>query len=260
MPSLATPVFSAWLIVFFCFRVSAAAAEPQSVRLELLLAVDCSSSVTEQEFRLQMLGIASAFEDPAVLAAIEDSRPQGIAVSLLQWSSVHAQSLTIGWTHIASAEDALWFAQLVRRSERQIKGGATGMNTAMLEAIRAIRRNDFEGERKAIDVSGDGRANEGESPALARALANQAGITVNGLAILNEEPNLTDYYAAWVVGGPGSFLMTADNFEDFAEAMQRKIYFEITGAPIAAAPGTGLSAQANSSIPPKRQPVLRERR
>lgn len=114
------------------------------------------------------------------------------------------------------------------------------MSTAMAEAIRALEQNAFHGERRVIDVSGDGRANEGESPAIARAYANRIGITINGLAILNEEPDLTRYYLAGVVGGPGSFLLTAVDFDDFAESMRRKLYFEIVGPPIAAAPNTGL--------------------
>ncbi len=240
------------IVLGFCIWVSVAAetAASQPVDLELVLAVDSSSSVTDDEFRLQMLGIATAFEDPSVLAAIEETAPLGIVVRLLQWSSNAAQAVAIDWTLISSTEEALAFAQKVRRSGRLVSGGATSMNNAMIEAVQSIRNNNFEGARKAIDVSGDGRANEGESPAIARAFANQLGITINGLAILNEEPQLADYYHAWVVGGPGSFLLTADDFDDFAVAMQRKLYFEISGAPIAAAPGNVSYAQRQSAETP----------
>lgn len=239
---------SALAAVFcICSSGSFGAAASQTVDLELVLAVDSSSSVTDDEFRLQMLGIAAAFEDPSVLAAIEETAPLGIAVTLLQWSSNAAQAVAIDWTRITSSPEALLFAQQVRGSKRLVSGGATSMSNAIIHAVHSIQRNSFEGLRKAIDVSGDGRANEGESPAVARAYANQLGITINGLAILNEEPQLTDYYQAWVVGGPGSFLLTADDFDDFAVAMQRKLHFEISGAPIAAAPGSGLYAQDQSA-------------
>ena len=229
------------LIVFLSFAPrpgwtdlrDASATERRLVHLELVLAVDSSSSVTDDEFVLQMEGIAGAFEDPAVLQAIEETAPNGIAVSLLQWSSHGAQAVALDWTHVTSAEDALAVARQVRRSGRLIGGGATSMSTALAQATLALENNVYHGERRVIDVSGDGRANEGESPAVARAIANQAGITINGLAILNEEPDLTAYYQAWVVGGPGSFLLTADDFTDFAVSMKRKLYFEIVGPAIA---------------------------
>src|SRR3546814_13010333 len=88
-----------------------------------------------------------------------------------------------------------------------------------------MRISDWSSDVCSSDLSGDGRSNEGGSPAFARAAANRAGITINGLAILNEEPELAGYYIAGVVGGPGAFLLTADDFQDFAVAMRRKLYF-----------------------------------
>ena len=112
----------------------------------------------------------------------------------------------------------------------------TALGNAMDRAARWTQTNGYLGERVVVDVSGDGRSNEGGSPAFARAAANRLGITINGLAILNEEPGLARYYIAGVVGGPGSFLLTADDFEDFAVAMRRKLYFEIVGPPVVEAP------------------------
>ena len=218
------------------FGTAGASAESRYVRLELLLAVDCSFSVSIEEFNLQMEGIALAFEHPSILGAIEQTGGQGIAVSLVQWSSLNDQAVALGWTHIRGIGDALAFARSVRGVGRLINGGSTSLGTVMNKAVGSIESNGIEGERRVIDVSGDGRANEGESPAHARAYANRAGITVNGLAILNEEPNLAAYYLAWVVGGPGSFLLTADDYYDFIEAIRRKLYMEITGPPIASNP------------------------
>ncbi len=220
----------------------ATAAEP--VHLELVLAVDCSSSVNAEEFALQMGGIAAAFEDPEVLTAIEQTGERGIAVALLQWSSAGARAEAIPWTRIRGRADALDFAGRLRGTARLVPGGATAIGNAIDAAVLWILGNGYRGERAIIDVSGDGRSNEGGSPALARAAANAAGITVNGLAILNQEPDLGRYYLAGVVGGPGAFLLTTASFEDFAAAMRRKLYFEIVGAPVAKAPG-----------PPGRRPL-----
>jgi len=231
-----------WLSLAFVFvlnivfDVADVSAEPRHVRLELLLAVDCSFSVTDEEFDLQIQGIALAFEHPSILAAIEQAGDQGIAVSLVQWSGLNDQAVALDWNHIKSVGDALAFAKDVRRVGRLVNGGGTSLGTAITKAVEVIETNDIEGVRRVIDVSGDGRANVGESPALARAFANQSGITVNGLAILNEEPDLASYYLAWVVGGPGSFLLIADDYYDFIEAIRRKLQMEIIGPPIAGAP------------------------
>lgn len=208
----------------------------EAVRLELVLAVDCSSSVNHEEFVLQMEGIASAFEDPSVLAALAQGGERGIAVSLLQWSSARTQVAAVPWVHVADEADALAFAATVRATRRAVPGGATAVGNAIAAAAALTRGNTYRGERTVIDVSGDGRSNEGGAPAFARAAANRAGITINGLAILNEEPELAGYYMAGVVGGPGAFLLTADAFEDFAVAMRRKLYFEIIGPPVVEAP------------------------
>lgn len=219
---------------FCCAAVTAAAAQP--VRLELVLAVDCSSSVNRDEFSLQMEGIAGAFEDAAVLAALTQIGDGGIAVGLLQWSSAGAQTRAIAWTRIDSAAGAVAFAAQVRGTGRLVAGGATALGNAIETAAAWTRDNSYQGERVVIDVSGDGRSNEGGSPAFARAAAIRAGVTINGLAILNEEPDLARYYLAGVVGGPGAFLLTAEDFDDFATAMRRKLFFEIAGAPVAQLP------------------------
>lgn len=237
----------------FCAGLGATpAAAGQAVRLELVLAVDCSSSVNRDEFTLQMEGIAGAFEDPAVLAALEQTGERGIAVALLQWSSARAQTEAIPWTHINTRPAAFAFAARARAIGRKVPGGATALGNAMDVAAAWTQNNDFIGERVVIDVSGDGRSNEGGSPAFARAAANRLGITVNGLAILNEEPGLARYYIAGVVGGPGSFLLTADDFQDFAVAMRRKLYFEIVGPPVAELPPTAPEKQARLNRGPGR--------
>jgi hypothetical protein len=216
--------------------VSAPALADELVRLELVLAVDCSSSVNRDEFLLQMEGIATAFEDAGVLAALAQLGELGVAVGLLQWSSSGAQVKAIPWTHIGSDADALAFAARIRATGRVVHGGATALGSAIDAAAAWTQDNGYHGERKVIDVSGDGRSNEGGSPTFARAAAISAGFTINGLAILNEEPALAGYYIAGVVGGPGSFVLTADDFEDFAKAMRRKLYLEIAGPPVAEAP------------------------
>lgn len=230
--------------------LQAAEARAQQVALELVLMVDCSSSVDRREYELQMRGLAEAFRDPRVLSALESTAPQGIAVALLQWSGHQKQERAIEWTHLTDAASAAAFAAQIEATPRLVIGGPTAIGSAVMEASAWINGNSFQGERRTIDVSGDGRANQGIAPSYARSTAVAAEITINGLAILNEEPNLGDYYAAGVIGGPGAFLLTAEDSEDFAQAMRRKLFYEISGPPVAVLP----------PYPELRDPLQRARR
>ncbi len=215
-----------------------AAASPTSagaltpVALELVLAVDASGSVHEGEFALQVDGVAAAFRDPGVLAAIEAQGPDGIAVAVLQWSGSGQQVVAVDWTLIRDREAAAEFADRVEATPRMIEG-ETAIAPAIAFAWRMIETNDFEGGRKTIDVSGDGSANVGPDPDEVRDAAVAAGLTINGLAILNEQPDLADYYREFVTGGTGSFVIEARSYSDFARAMRIKLLEEIRAAPVA---------------------------
>ena len=218
--------------------LSRAAAE--NVVLELVLAIDVSSSVNEEEYILQMKGFAEAFRHPAVVAVIESLGSKGMVVTLIQWSGADTYVQVIDWTRINGRASAEAFAGQIENAPRLIEGGATAIGDAMLFARALIELNGYNGTRRTVDVSGDGIANQGKQPAVARALLNAENITVNGLAILNEEPRLGAYYKAGVVGGPNAFLVTATDFEDFARAIRIKLITEIDGPLISRNPGHDL--------------------
>jgi hypothetical protein len=211
-------------------------AQAENVALELVLAIDVSSSVNNDEYRLQMSGFAEAFRHPAVITVIESLGGQSIVVTLAQWSGADTYVQAIDWTRIKDRASAQAFAAEIEKAPRLIEGGATAIGDAMLFARALLELNDFTGTRRTIDISGDGIANQGKHPAAARALLNADGITVNGLAILNEEPRLGAYYRAGVVGGPNAFLITATDFDDFARAIRIKLVTEIDGPLISALP------------------------
>ncbi len=227
-----------FLVLSLCPRPgdSLAQSQAQAVALELVLAVDCSSSVDQREFALQMTGIADAFEDPAVLAALDSAAPGGIAVSLLQWSGAGDQVFAVPERRVASHGEAARFAAEVRSSGRLVPGGATSISQALRVSREWLLNNDFVGERRVIDVSGDGRNNVGGGVEHQRALTLQAGISINGLAILQDKFDLSLYYGRRVIGGQGAFMLSATTFDDFAEAIRRKLILEITGLQVAAAP------------------------
>jgi hypothetical protein len=184
------------------------------VDLQLVLAVDSSASIDAGEFALQMAGIAAAFRDAGVVAATGSGPLGRIAVAAMFW----AES---GWDK--------------DRTPRRIEGG-TGIGHAVLYGVRMIEDSGFVSERRVIDVSGDGRETTMRefniTPGQARIVAMSRGITVNGLAMLSDEPDLGDYYRREVVVGFGSFVITASSIDDFARAMRLKLLREIEHKPI----------------------------
>lgn len=224
------------LSLLLCLSCFPTAASAQAVDLELVLAVDASSSVSSEEFDLQMHGLAEAFRDPRVAAAIQAGGDLGIAVAMVQWADNRRQFLAIDWTAIGDSATAEGFAEVIDRTPRFVVGGGTAIGGAIQFSVRELQRNSFEGRRQVIDLSGDGRANQGAQPADVRDRAVAAGVTINGLAILNEDPNIDTYYLYHVIGGTGAFVVTATSYEDFAAAMLEKLIREIAGVPVAGLP------------------------
>jgi hypothetical protein len=207
-----------------------AADAPPPVDLALVLAVDVSESVNDERYELQHEGIARAFES-AQLADAVGARPAGaIEVLVLEWSDRDKQVVTVDWTRIGDAGSAKRFAERVRATQRS-SNGVTAIGDALLAARAALDRAPFPAERRVIDLSGDGMANMGPPPAAVRDALVAQGITINGLAILAEEPWLDGYYDMNVIGGPGAFLIVAETFDAFAGAILNKLLGEIAGVP-----------------------------
>lgn len=208
----------------------AGSARSLEVALELVLAVDCSSSVEPNEYALQMQGIANAFRHTDVLQAIASAVPNGIAVTVVQWSGAGMHSQGTEWLHVHDSKTAEEAAKTIENMPRFMRWGSTAIGEAVAYSQSLFADNNFEGLRKVIDVSGDGTSNQGLSPSFLRSDAIAAGITINGLAILNDEPALDVYYKQEVIAGPRAFVERAENFQDFARAIRRKLVREI-GAP-----------------------------
>lgn len=207
-----------------------ASAESSCPDLSLVLAVDSSSSIDDGEYALQMQGYASAFRNPAVLRALNDAGRVDVAVVL--WAGPEMPDHILPWFTISSEGDALrlatWFASL----QRQVNGD-TDIGNGLTAALDLIEGHTC-GLRRIVNVSGDGRASPGSSrgPArktleVAKKRADRMGVTVNGLAITNEEPYLTEYYRTALITGPGCFVMEVDSFGDFSLAILEKLRREI---------------------------------
>jgi Protein of unknown function (DUF1194) len=197
------------------------------VAIELVLALDASASMSEHEFALQISGLAAAFKDPAVLQAVKDLAPLGVAVSVTQWGGPGESRTIVPFTHITTPTESMAFGFLVSLNAQSFRAATTSIATAIDHGITVLDKNEFEGQRRVIDVSGDGKDNSGLDLDAIRNFAKLSGVTVNGLAIEAEQAGLFDYYSTNVMIGADSFVVRAVDFEDFARAMREKLLKEL---------------------------------
>lgn len=214
----------------------AVAAEP--VDLLLVLSSDVSRSVDHPKFLLQREGYATAISDPHVIDAIRSGPHQRIAVCFVEWSGFGAQKLVIDWTVIDGPAAARKFGDQLLELPRSF-ADRTSISGGIEFAMAQLERAPFEAARRTIDVSGDGTNNAGRDVKLARDEAVAKGIVVNGLVILSDRPvpwnaehtnppgGLERYYQDNVIGGPGAFVLVAENFNSFGRAIIKKMIAEI---------------------------------
>ena len=218
--------------ILFVGILPANAQEAQHVDLELVLAIDLSSSVDQTEWELQAIGIAEAFRNSSLIETIRYSAPNGIAVAVVQWSSNSSQSLAVDWTLVSDAKSGRSLSRKIKLMPRLVGGGQTSIHGAIAFSMNQFKGSPYTSWRKVIDISGDGQANSGLRPGKIRDQAIDQGVTINGLAIINEEPFVDRYFRDKVIGGPGAFLMRAEDYDDFATAILQKLIREI-GPPLA---------------------------
>lgn len=198
-----------------------------AVDLQLVLAVDASGSVNQGRFELQRRGYVAAFRDPRVLRAIQSGATQAIAVTMVQWTGPELQIQVLPWTLIKDEATAHAFAAAIADTPRQLFSGGTSISGVIDYAVPLILQSPFQGTRRVIDISGDGSNNRGRPAASARDDAVRGGIIINGLPILALEPGLERYFSEHVIGGPGAFVIAAERYEDFAEAIVKKLIREM---------------------------------
>lgn len=204
------------------------------VDLELILAVDVSRSIDEEEATLQRQGYIAALTNDRVIRAIESGAIGAIALTYVEWAGLSYQRQVIPWTLINGSASATDFAAKIAAAPR-VSLSRTSISGAIDFCVPLFDNNGFEANRRVIDVSGDGPTNQGRLSANARDDAVRQGVVINGLAILNDrsswgpfaQGDLSIYYENNVVGGEGSFLMTAEDFNSFSAAILAKLIKEI---------------------------------
>ena len=202
-----------------------------TVDLRLVLAVDASGSVNETRFELQRQGYAAAFRHPRVLHAIQSGAHGKIAVTMMQWTGPALQVQVIPWSVIATEKEMLAFAETIDGAVRRLFSGGTSISGAIDHGSKLLAECPHEARRSVIDISGDGRNNRGRAASEARDEAIAAGIVINGLPILELDPTLDEHYLNNVIGGPNSFMVPAQSFAEFADAIVKKLITEIAEHP-----------------------------
>jgi hypothetical protein len=214
----------------------------EEVDLLLVLASDVSRSVDHPKFLLQREGYAAAISDPHVLDAIKSGPHQRIALCFVEWSGFGAQKLVIDWTVVDGPDPARKFGDQLLELPRSF-ADRTSISGGIEFAAAQLERAPFAGARRTIDVSGDGTNNAGRDVTLARDEVIGKGIVINGLVILSDRPvpwnaehtnppgGLEKYYQDNVVGGPGAFVLVAENFNSFGRAIIKKLIAEIALLP-----------------------------
>ena len=227
------------VIVAFGVLLPVAARAADDVDLLLVLAADVSRSVDDSKFQLQRNGYANAISDPRVLEAMRSGHNGRIGVTFLEWSGVGAQHVVIDWTEIGNAASAKQFGDQLIELPRSF-AGRTSISGGIEFALARFAAAPFNCVRRTIDVSGDGTNNDGRDVTELRDQAVAQGVTINGLVILSDNPlpwnpehtnppgGLDNYYRNNVIGGPGAFVMVAQNFNSFGQAIIAKMIAEVS--------------------------------
>jgi hypothetical protein len=197
------------------------------IDLALVIAFDCSASVTMEEFGLMAGGCAAALRQPDIATGLIGGPHRASACALLLWSGPDEQAISVPWTVVNSSASLEHFAAAVDDTPRMHLAGTTAIGSALIAAAAMFDKAPGPAGRQIIDMAGDGRANDGPPPGPIRDRLAAAGITINGLCVLHEEPDLLASYTAEVIGGPGAFALHCQDYDGFAEAMRQKLAREV---------------------------------
>jgi hypothetical protein len=214
----------------------------EQVDLLLVLAADVSRSVDQKKFQLQREGYAAAIMDGRVFKAISSGAHGRIGIAFVEWSGIGAQKVVIDWTVIGDIESARRFSDQLVEAPRSF-ADRTSISGGIDFSVALLERAPFQAGRRTIDISGDGTNNSGRDVRAARDEAVAKDITINGLVILSDRPmswnpdhtnppgGLENYYRENVIGGPASFVVVAEDFNSFGQAIVKKLIAEIAELP-----------------------------
>ena len=232
-----------WLACLFCLWAGAAQA---ACGQALALGLDVSGSVDPAEYQLQRNGLATALTSRAVAQVLLASGSAPTDIAVFEWSGPAHQVLVQPWVTISDEAKLMAVAENLRRRPRIAGDVTTAIGSAMLFGVALLdQRSDC--WRRTLDISGDGPANTGPRPQDLPPAEIPQDVVINGLVIGNNNMSgrraraadikaLSSYYSAYVIRGTDAFVETALGFEDYADAMERKLLRELQSLALSAAP------------------------
>ena len=214
-----------------------AARAAETVDIALVLAVDVSLSMSPAELEIQRHGYAAALTDDQVLDAIASGMHGKVAITYFEWAGVRTQRVIVPWAVIASREDAERVASQLTAAP-SASARRTSISGAIDFSLDLFAESDFRGFKRVIDISGDGPNNQGPPVDGSRDRAIANGIIINGLPLMTnggfasayDVADLDDYYTNCVIGGPGAFMIPVNSWDQFPEAVRRKLVLELADA------------------------------
>jgi len=213
-------------ILTIIFLLVSAPVSAQTCRLALSLALDVSASVDALEYKQQRDGLAAALAHEDVISAIFGADGATIAIHAYEWSGRRNQAVVLDWTLLRDPAHVREIAQSLRKTVRSQTEFPTSLGNALGFGAIALQKSP-PCDRKTLDVSGDGKNNDGFAPHNAYSSFNFSNITVNGLAIGGADAEILPYYLRSVMHGPGAFVEYATDYQDYARAIRRKLIREI---------------------------------
>ena len=203
------------------------------------MSLDVSGSVDSQEYRLQLDGLAAALRHPDVKEALLALPSAPVRLAVFEWSAPSFQRQILPWTDVTSEHIVLQIAKQLETTARQPAPPGTALGTAMQygAAMLAEQSNCW---KRTLDISGDGKHNQGPHPRDIKQSLNPLSLTINALVIGADTTDmrdqrqveigeLTSYFEAWVILGPNAFVETALGFREYEAAMVRKLKRELQG-------------------------------
>ena len=222
---------------FLTLATGCASANDIPVDLELVLAVDVSASMSDDEQYLQRQGYVASFQSPQVLTAVRSGPLRRIAVTYVEWGDPRTQAIVLPWTLIEDKTSAMEVSFVLADAPINHFFG-TSIAGALTYSGALFDGNGFAGERRVIDISGDGPNNLAPPVVPARDAVVVRGITINGLPIMTHLTwggglysieGLDFYFEDCVIGGPGAFVIPIRRREDIATAIRQKLVLDIAG-------------------------------
>ena len=196
------------------------------VDVALVFAVDCSGSVSNERMTLYIEGHATAVTSPGFLAGLTNLPTGRMALAYVAWSNHDRQQFLVPWQVVDGPAAAAVWANTLRTAVRP-GAGFTSIAGAIDFCHDQLLHVAPPAARRVIDVVADGQNNDGRPVMAARDEAVAAGIVINGLPVLDNEPDLDTYFAEEVVGGPACFVLAVRDTATLIDAIRRKLLAEI---------------------------------